>query len=195
MELLERAPAPPATDRATADSGDGGEQLTPQERIERSPAGRRVLGTLLAFVVAVVLAWNLPPSRLREALLPVVQPAVGVLGLEQRWNLFAPNPPQRTYQVVARITYVDGSLALWEPPANDRWRKWLGAVRVNQNRALLAPTASWIARHHDGAERGAVRVEMIRRWRDLPPPGNPVVELPWQEEIFFTYVVPPGGDR
>lgn len=195
MELLERAPATPATDRATAGSPPGGEELTLQERIERSPTGRRVLGTLLAIVVAVVLAWNLPPSRLREALMPVVEPVVGALGLEQRWNLFAPDPPRRTYQVVARITYADGSLGLWEPPANDRWRKWLGAARVTQNRQLWEPTASWIARHHDGAERGTVRVEMIRRWRDLPPPGNPVVELPWQEEIFFTYDVPPGAHR
>ena len=163
-----------------------------QQRVENSPAGRRVLSALLAVVVAVVIGWNLPPSRLREALSPVVEPVVGVLGLEQRWNLFAPNPPRRTYEVTARITYADGGLALWEPPTNDRWRKWLGAARSSQNRVLWEPTAAWIARHHDGAERNAVRVELIRRWRDLPPPGNPVVELPWQEEIFYTYDVASG---
>ncbi len=189
MELLERVPAPPSTAPGSGSPGVGPGEPTLQQRIEGSVAGRRLLSVLLAAVVAVVVVWNLPPSRLRETAMPVVEPVVGALGLDQRWNLFAPNPPQRTYQVVARITYADGSLALWEPPDNDRWRKWLGAARSSPNRVLWRPTAAWIAHHHEGAERGPVRVELIRRWRDLPPPGNRV-QFPWQEEIYFTYDVP-----
>ena len=195
MELLDRAPTPPSGGEAPSRRSPDDERPGLQQRLERSPAGRLVLSLLVALLVGGVLAWNLPPSHLRDAVMPVVQPVVAGVGLDQRWNLFAPNPPQRTYEVLARITYADGTLALWEPPANDRWRKWLGVVRTRQNRVLWAPTAAWIARHHDGAERGAVRVDLIRRSRDLPPPGNQAIRFPWQEEVFFTYDVPPGDRR
>lgn len=189
MELLARAPAHPTSSDPGPGKAGGGRTPSLQERVETSLVGRRALSVVLIAVLAVIGAWNLPPSRLREALEPVVAPVVGVVGLDQRWNLFAPNPPQRTYEVVARITYADGTLALWEPPNNDRWRKWLGAARTSSNRVLWEPTAAWIAGHHEGAERGPVRVELIRRWRDLPPPGVGV-QFPWQEEIYFTYDVP-----
>ena len=195
MELLDRAPTPPSSGEAPSGRSAHDEGPSLQQRFERSTAGRLALSLVVTFIVGVVLAWNLPPSHLRDAVMPVVQPVVAGVGLDQRWNLFAPNPPQRTYEVVARITYADGGLALWEAPANDRWRKWLGVVRTRQNRLLWEPTAAWIARHHDGAERGAVRVDLIRRFRDLPPPGNPSIRFPWQEEIFFTYDVPPGDGR
>lgn len=195
MELLDRAPSPPPSGHEPAPTTTRPTGATLQQRLEHSRAGRQLLSVVLAFTVVVVVVWNLPQSSLREAMLPVVEPAVGVLGLDQRWNLFAPNPPQRTYQVVARITYADGSLALWEPPNNDRWRKWLGVARTSQNRLLWEPTAAWIAHHHDGAERGVVRVELIRRWRDLPPPANAAIQFPWQEEIYFTYDVPAGSAR
>ena len=195
MELLDRAPPSPPSDDGSSSPTSTDEKATLLQRLERSRPGRVLLSLLVTFVLGVVLAWNLPPSRLREVALPVVQPVVGAVGLDQRWNLFAPNPPQRTFEVVARITYADGSLALWRPPSNDRWRKWLGIVRTRQNRVLWEPTAAWVARHHDGAERGAVRVELVRRFHDLPPPGNPAIRFVWQEEIFFTYDVPPVPDR
>ncbi len=145
---------------------------------------------LVALLAAVVL-WNLPESPVRERSAPVVEPFVNAAGLDQRWNLFAPDPPRQTLQVVARIEYTDGSLALWHSPRNDRWRKWLGAIPSQRSRSLWEPTAAWIGAHHDGGGRQTRRVELILRRRDLPPPGSGLPETPWQEDLFFTYDVPP----
>lgn len=192
MELLDRAPsrsdpngaalpgAPPARRRPS-----------PQERLESSRVGRWLLSAFLVAALGAVVLWNLPESEIRNTAAPVVEPVVNATGLDQRWNLFAPDPPQRTFQVLARIEYADGSLALWQPPRNDRWRKWLGVLRGAGGRRLREPTAAWIAQHHDSGGRRAVRVELLLRQRDIPAPGrDPLPELPWREELFYTYDVP-----
>lgn len=166
-----------------------------QERLEASHRGRQFLSVLLALIVGAVAVWNLPPSEIRTLAQPVVEPLVHASGLDQRWNLFAPNPPKRTFQVSARIHYVDGSQALWRPPRNDRWRKWLGVIRNEQARRLWRPTAAWIAGHHDDGGRRTERVELIVRYRDLPPPGSGMPEQAWSEEVFYSYEVPGASGR
>ncbi|MDQ3353662.1 MAG: hypothetical protein M3507_04105 [Actinomycetota bacterium] len=195
MELLNRAPA----DSAAAPDPPGVAADVPgpslQERLETSQFGRRLLSVLLVAVVAAAVLWNLPESAVREQTAPVVEQIVNTVGLDQRWNLFAPNPPRRTFEVVARIEYTDGSLVLWRSPRNDRWRKWLGTIRSERSRRLWEPTAAWIATHHDSAGRQTRRVELIVRWRDLPAPGSGLPEFSWQEDLFFTYDVPTAEER
>lgn len=161
-----------------------------QERLEGSVAGRRFLSLALVLTLAAVVAWNLPQSPLREATLPVVEPYVRIAGLDQTWNLFAPDPPRVTFEVIARIDYADGTSDTWRPPRNDRWRKWLGAVRLDRNMSLWSPTAAWIAGSHDHDGRRPVTVTLVRRGRDLLPPGSGAPEPDWQEFPFFTYRVP-----
>jgi hypothetical protein len=161
--------------------------------MEASRGGRRLLSVLLVATLAAVVVWNVPEPPVRALARPVVEPFVNTAGLDQRWNLFAPDPPRRTTEVVARIEYADGGLTLWEPPRNDRWRKWLGTITNEAITAYWGPTAAWIADHHGDGGRQAVRVELIQRWRDLSPPGPGAVEEPWQQSVFFTYVVPTGG--
>jgi hypothetical protein len=143
--------------------------------------------------LSAVTLWNLPNSELQKVTAPVLEPVVNVAGLDQRWNLFAPNPPRRTYETVARIEYADGGLVLWQPPRNDRWRKWLGAIRSERSRRLWQPTAAWIADHHDSGGRRPVRVELVLRSRELLPPGSNQPEPGWQEEVFYTHDIPGEG--
>lgn len=163
-----------------------------QERFESSRAGRSLLSVALVLTLAAVAAWNLPSSALREAALPVVEPYVRTLGLDQNWNLFAPNPPRATFEVLARIDYADGSWGEWRSPRNDRWRKWLGAVRLDRHRSLREPTAAWIARNHDHGGRRPVTVTLVRRGRVLAPPGSSASTPTAQHVPFFTYRVPEG---
>ncbi|MBW3651772.1 MAG: hypothetical protein KY458_14500 [Actinobacteria bacterium] len=164
-------------------------ELSLQERLETTAAGRWVLSAVLVFTLGAVAAWNLPSSALRDATLPVVEPYVRTVGLDQTWNLFAPDPPRTTFEVLARIEYADGTSGTWRPPRNDRWRKWLGAVRLDRNMSLWVPTAAWIAGHHDHGGRRPVTVTLVRRGRELLPPGSGT-EAEWQEHPFFTYRVP-----
>lgn len=195
MDLLDRATTGRAQGEPPPSPPEGRSRPSLQERIEASRVGRWVLSALLAATLASVAIWNMPQSELREKLTPVVQPYVNATGLDQIWNLFAPNPPRRTFQVVARIQYADGSLALWQPPRNDRWRKWLGSIRSDSSRHLWRPTAAWIAGHHDDGGRRTVRVDLIQRHRDLLPPGHAIGEMTWVETPFFTYDVPQEGGR
>lgn len=187
---------------ATADGGDPPEvapsqepTLSLQERLESSRAGRSLLSVLLVLTLAAVAAWNLPSSALRQAALPVVEPYVRTLGLDQTWNLFAPDPPRATFEVLARIDYADGSWGEWRPPRNDRWRKWLAAIRLDQNMALWEPTAAWIAGNHDSGGRRPVTVTLVRRGQVLPPPGSGAVTPAPQDVPFFTYEVPGASSR
>lgn len=177
--------------------GGATRQPTPnlQERVEASPHGRRFLSVCLALIVAAVVTWNLPPSEVRAVAAPVVEPFVNSSGLDQRWNLFAPNPPLQTYELVAVIEYADGSQVLWRSPRNDRWRKWLGVIRSERSRRLWEPTAAWIAGHHDNGGRRTVRVELVSRRRDLPAPGSDLPQQAWEEEVFYTYEVPGADER
>jgi hypothetical protein len=179
----------------TPDATAGVAEPSPQERLEASSSGRLLLSILLALTVGSIVVWNLPESEIRQLAEPVVEPYVNAAGLDQRWNLFAPNPPRRTYEVVARIEYVDGSGALWKSPRNDRWRKWLGVIRNERSRRLWEPTAAWIAGHHDDGGRRTARVELIVRARDLPPPGSDLPDQAWEEEVLFTYEVPEADQR
>lgn len=197
MELLYRAPSGPAPGGdgplqrgPGVRNGPGRRGPSPQERLESSRAGRWLLSALLVATLTAVAVWNLPESEIRETALPVVEPFVNSAGLDQQWNLFAPDPPRRTFEVVAHIEYADGSRVLWRSPRNDRWRKWLGVIRNRGNRRLWEPTAAWIAGHHDDGGRQVERVELIVRAQDLPAPGSGLPEPPWQEETLFTYDVP-----
>lgn len=163
--------------------------------MEASPLGRQFLSVFLALTVGAIVVWNLPPSEVRRLAEPVVEPYIHTSGLDQRWNLFAPNPPQQTYQVVAGIEYTDGSQALWRSPRNDRWRKWLGVIRSERSRRLWEPTAAWIAGHHDDGGRRTERVNLILRHRELMPPGSGSSEQAWKEDVFFTYDVPGAGEQ
>lgn len=197
MELLDRAPSRSATDGPLPRRGSpaDGQRPTRQERLESSRAGRRLLSVLLVATVSAVTLWNLPESEIQATTGPVLRPIVNATGLDQRWNLFAPNPPRRTFQTLARIEYADGAKALWQPPRNDRWRKWLGAIRSERSRRLWEPTAVWIAGHHDSGGRQVVRVELINRSRDLQPPADLVFELQWEEEVFYTLDLSEDGER
>ncbi|MGH9183796.1 MAG: hypothetical protein ACRDZ9_08350 [Acidimicrobiales bacterium] len=145
---------------------------TLQERVEASTAGRWVISGVLVVVLASIALWNMPDSGLRRSTSSVVEPFVSVTGLRQQWNLFAPDPPRRSSQIFARVDYADGTSATWSPPHNDRWRKWLGTIRLAQFRQLQAPFARWVADDVDHGGRRPVRVALLERVQELRPPGS-----------------------
>lgn len=156
----------------------------------------RRLGSLVLLVVLVgVVAWNLPASALRARLLGPLHPVVELLGLEQNWSVFAPNPRRLTLGLYALIEHADGSVERWELPTHRepllspyrtyRWQKWMEHARADDTSQLWAPTARWLARTHDDPDNPVVRVRLIRRWYDTPPPGTPDQPPPPSEYEYF----------
>jgi hypothetical protein len=175
-------------------------------RFETTVLGRAVISGFLLVTLAAMLVANLPGSRLSEVTTGVADPFLEATGMDQSWSVFAPDPRRETIDIEARVTYADGHMATWRPPAGGdltgaqwdyRWRKWMeNAIQDAHAEALWAPAAEHVAREMgDGGSR-PVSVTLIRRWRDAPPPGASGQRGPWKRYAFYTLpVASPGADR
>lgn len=169
-----------------------------QERFESSAWGRRLLNAFFVLTIAVVVVWNLPSLELRRLALPVARAPLNATGLNQAWNMFAPEPRKQSIAVFARIDYADGTSATWEPPTGGpfvgqfrtyRWRKWMELVRLDKNKSLWEPAASWVAQEYDHQGRTPLRVTLVRRWQSLAAPGSGQPDAQWKEFSYFTLEV------
>ena len=151
-----------------------------QQRLESSRAGRAAISVFIVFTIVSVVVWNLPPSALKDDALAVTGPYIRATGLNQNWGVFSPNPRRHSLLLFARVRYADGSeevlsTAARRPPG----RRLLGLPleevgRVDEHRRAqraLAPAADWFARRARAQGRDPVTVTLVRRWRDLLPPG------------------------
>jgi hypothetical protein len=165
--------------------------------------GRAILSVGLVVVLVSVLVWNLPQDlAVRERLVPVVQPVVNPLGLNQRWELFSPDPARTSVEVTAEVVYADGSTRTYRFPDGEpflgalreyRWRKLERRLRLDSRRDLWGRTAAWIAAQYedDAAAQGTAvaSVTLVRRTAATPAPGSGA-DREWQREEYFTLRVP-----
>jgi hypothetical protein len=165
------------------------------ERIEQSPAGRVLLSVFLVVVLIGIVVVNLPASKLKSKASDATEPVVNALGLNQNWNVFAPDPRRQSIGLEARVTFTDGSHETWRPYVGGdlvgsyrdyRWGKWVENVRLDRNRELWPGTAGWVARRASRRDHRVRRVALIRRWREVQPPGAPVNQGPWMQYRFYT---------
>jgi hypothetical protein len=170
-----------------------------QERFESTAAGRAAISAFIAVSLVFVAAVNLPRSSLRHDLLTPGQPYLNALGLDQRWDVFAPEPRKQVIDLVARVTFADGSQASWHLPyrgaligaySDYRWRKWLENEIPDADRRLWRPMALFAARHVAAGGRRPVRVTLVRRWYDLRPPGTKPDRGPWKSFAYYTVAAP-----
>ena len=165
-----------------------------QERVEAHSVGRSIISALVVVILVSMIVSNLPPSEVRRGAMRATKPVLDLAALHQNWNLFAPNPRRVTLQLVARLTYADGSTEIWSPPRGGavigvyrtfRWRKWSGYVlnRSNAN-GLWAHAAAWLAQTHTRGGRVVTHVELIRRSYLAPPPGTGGDRPQWNEETL-----------
>lgn len=167
------------------------------ERFEASQAGRALLSVLLVAVLASVVVVNLPDSKLRMKASKAADPLVNALGLTQNWNVFAPDPRRQSIGLEARVTFADGSRTIWRPYEGGdlvasyrdyRWGKYVENVRQDRNRRLWPGLAAWVARRaEDDEDRKVTRVVLIRRWRDVLPPGAGSSQGPSHSYLFYTW--------
>jgi hypothetical protein len=178
-----------------------------QARIESTAGGRAAISGVVLFLLVSFAVSNLPDSRLKEVGSHAVRRVRDALGLEQAWNVFAPDPRAATFDLRARIRFSDGSVRVWRVPGGDpflspyrtyHWQKWAEAVRLDARSALWRPFAEWVARTQAPGGKRPVEVVLVRRWYDLFPPGARRSRGAWNEYAFFTLPVTPevlGGSR
>lgn len=154
-----------------------------------------VLSIFLAFVVLGIVVFDLPASKLKSKVSKATDPVVNALGLNQNWNVFAPDPRRESISLEARVTMSDGSHRTWRPYVGGdligayrdyRWGKFTENVRLDRNRELWPGLADWVARREASGHLGVRRVVLIRHWRELRPPGARESEGPTRSYAFYT---------
>ena len=166
-----------------------------QERVERSRAGRVLISLFLLATLITLLTANLPVSRLRTVLLKADHPYLNGIDMAQNWGVFAPDPRQQTVDVLARVTFADGSQETWQIPSRNpvvgeyidyRWRKWEEWIVSPAYAFLYRPGAIYAARRLATPDRRPVRVALFDRSHPITPPGQRSFPTPHGERAFYT---------
>lgn len=180
---------------------EAGEPVTLQERIERSPFGRGMLSTLIAFTLVAIVVVNLPGSDLRNKVLQGTGPYLNATGLDQNWLLFAPDPRHYSIGVSALVSYANGQTAVWTPPergplvgtySDYRWRKWEENITVPANGpALWQAAALWAANHVPPTRQAVTQVRLIETFSAINPPGVTPISGPEQHKTLYVLKLTP----
>lgn len=176
------------------------------ERLETSQVGRFLISSLIAVILICLLVGNLPASVLKDRLAPGLRPLTIGAGLEQDWGVFSPDPRRVSFYLSARVRLADGTTEVWRPPSRAgiwgayraaRWQKYVEYARADDRRDVLwQPLAEWIARKYQDQGGGVRRVELVRTFQDLDPPGVDA-QVPWSSFTYYSWEPgsEPGGQR
>jgi len=170
------------------------------ERIERSLGAQIAIGILIVTALLCQLATHLPEGSAVEGHVgSSASHLVRLAGVESQWGVFAPNPRSTSLELEGRVTFEDGSTAVWHLPDGPRigsnfryyrWRKWLERVRSDDYRNLWEPTCQWIASLYDGFESPVQKVQLVRRFHDNTITGEP---LPYGDFVYHTCIPEDAG--
>src|ERR1700738_3105021 len=89
-----------------------GQSSTLQQSLEESRTGQVLISCLVAAILFVGVAWNLPESPIKRSLVPVLKPTA-VVNLNQSWAVYAPSPIDRLNTVEVQVSMADGSSRGW----------------------------------------------------------------------------------
>jgi hypothetical protein len=173
------------------------EGRTVSERLERSSTGQLIISACIVLFVLCEIGTNLPSSAVQREEVATADRMVRILGVEQEWGVFAPDPRPTSLQLEARVTFVNGTTATWHLPEGSnvgenlryyRWRKWLERARSDSYTDIWEPTARWIATLYDDRSSPVETVELVRRFHDNairdPQP-------PYKEFVYYTLELDP----
>lgn len=158
--------------------------------------GRILISLFVVCTVFTVLVVNMPDSQLKDRLLVPVAPVLRATGLDQNWGVFSDVRTVSVY-VEGRVQDADGSTMVTPIPSRSgiaalsdyRWQKYEEQVRLDDNRKLWVPYATWLADQARAQGRNPVRVSLVRRFSDTLPPGPGPEREPYQSFTFFELAV------
>lgn len=172
-----------------------------QERLESSSLGRVGISLLIIAVVSSIALSSLTNGSMKNSLLRHDQKLLTLMGLDQRWDIFAPDPRRRVVDVRARIGYADGRTETWRLPRgapvvggywDGRWRKWMDNAMVSGSRSELWPgLAGWLGRERVETGRQPVRVTVVGRYYEQRSPGATPLRGPWLDLVVHRLDGPP----
>lgn len=171
-------------------------------RLRRRAWKRIGINLFIVWQVFALVIWNMPgQSSLVWQCLGIVRPYMTSTGLMQGWAMFAPEPYKLDVAVEAKITYSDGVVSSWYFPrmaklsyptryTKERWRKYVELIHQDSWSQLWPSAADYAARQNDDRNSAhPVSVELIRHWRYLPEPGQPLPAM--QVHSFYKKAIRP----
>jgi hypothetical protein len=156
-----------------------GASTTLRQRLENSLLGRALISAVVSVVLLISIVWNLPDSAIKDAFTPPLEPIASATGLNQRWQMYAPNPIQRLEFVDIHVTMADGTNRVWAMREDHpfvgqfSWYHWqkLKEQSIRQP-SIRAGIAHWAVRQLTAPSEHPVRVRMIFHAQDNPAPGH-----------------------
>ena len=168
------------------------------QRLEDSRAGKWLISAAILVIVAGIAVANLPDGRVQQRLAKVTEPYMLATGLDQRWNMFAPEPRREILYLQARVTHADGSVTTWLPPSDgplfgtyrdSHWRKFAehAVAGANAYDGLFPSVARYAAKQETRNGSPAVSVTLVKRSAALLPPGKAGPDrTPFREVPYYT---------
>ena len=163
------------------------------EQIERKVPAQIAIALVIVAALLAQAVTHLPGgSAVEDELGPSANYLTRLGGVEAQWGVFAPNPRRSSLKIEGRVTFEDGSTAVWHLPEGARvggnlryyrWRKWLERARSDDFRILWEPTCQWIASLYDEYDAPVESVELIRMFHENRVVGE---QPPYDEFVYHT---------
>lgn len=172
----------------------------PQGWWNDSKLGRSLLSILVFAFAAGMIVYNIPDGPVREDIRDGLAAPVNMFGMNQGWEVFAPNPPRTHVVMTARITFDDGSETTFGFPEGEpilgayreyRWRKWERRLRLSKNSGFRAATTDWIAGTHSDDQRTVTEVVLVETQARTPDIGKDPT-LDWATQDVYVRTFEPG---
>ena len=163
------------------------------ERVEHTVGAQVLIAILIVAALLGQLVTHLPgASAVEDELGSSASYLVRLGAVESQWGVFAPNPRSTSLKIEGRVTFDDGSTAVWHLPEGARiganyryyrWRKWLERARADDYRGLWEPTCQWIASLYDEPDAPVASVDLVRLFHDNKLVGE---QPPYEEFVYHT---------
>jgi hypothetical protein len=149
------------------------------QRFEESRLGEYVISGLVAMIVLIGVAANLPESPIKRSIAPIVSPVAVPANIDWGWALFAPSVRTRVETIEVHVTMADGRDRVWTVKPRDRvigtfasihWKQLMSQAMVTPQ--IRAGIAQWVVREVTDPSEHPVRVAMVLRTENLPAPGE-----------------------
>lgn len=161
------------------------------ERLERSQIGEVLISGLIATVLIIAVVWNLPDSAIKHSATTTLEPLAAVTGLDQTWQMYAPDPIRRLEYLDIRVTMAGGPDRVWNFHEGDPVLgpySWYHLQKIKEQvirqANIRAGLARWAVRQVTQPGEHPIRVQMVFRSQDLPPPGQDIPNG-WHTETLY----------
>lgn len=149
----------------------------------------------------------LPRSYLKTTLSAPVYKTASLLGLEQRFHTFSPEPPRRNSRIYAYIKAADGSTSIWNYPDVERLGNLQRKIRAPRFRILATKNlrkdsilwtdfARYVARENNkSASSPPANITFYKHTEAIPeinPTTGQLKSKENKEEFVFHYKVTSG---